>query len=69
GFCVYRVRAYVEGDPFPKLYFNRDDGLPANDNIAQINLTKEGEKFTLIATAENEFGKAVEKITLINTCH
>lgn len=69
GFCVYRVRAYVKGDPFPKLYFNRDDGLPANDRIAQINLTKEEEKFTLIATAENEFGKAVEKIILTNTCH
>ncbi len=69
GFCVYRVRAYVEGGPFPKLYFNRDDGLPANDRIAQVNLAKEEEKFTLIATAENEFGKAVKKITLINTCH
>lgn len=69
GFCVYRVRAYVKGDPFPKLYFNRDDGLPANDNIAQVNLTKDEKEFTLIATAENEFGKAVEKITLTNTCH
>lgn len=69
GFCVYRVRAYVKGDPFPKLYFNRDDGLPANDNIAQVNLTKNEKEFTLIATAENEFGKAVEKITLTNTCH
>jgi len=69
GFCVYRVRAYVKGDPSTEFYFNRDDGLPANDRIAQVNLAKEEEKFILIATAENEFGKAVEKITLTNTCH
>lgn len=69
GFCVYRVRAYVEGDPSPEFYFNRDDGLPINDKIAQINLTKEEKQFTLIATAENKFGKVVEEITLENTCH
>lgn len=69
GFCVYRVRANVSGDPSPKLYFNRDDGLPANDNIAQVNLTKEETEFTLIASAENEIGKTVKIIILKNTCH
>jgi hypothetical protein len=69
GFCVYRVRAYVSGDPPPKLYFNRDDGLPANDNIAQVNLKKEENEFTLIASAENKVGKTVKIITLKNTCH
>lgn len=69
GFCVYRVRANISGDPLPKLYFNRDDGLPANDNIAQVNLTKEETEFTLIASAENEVGKTVKIITLKNTCY
>lgn len=67
--CYYRVKAIVTGNPYPSISFNKDDSLGSwGKNISQVNLNKEGESFTLEATATNSQGTASAQITLTDTC-
>jgi len=67
--CYYRIKARVTGSPSPAISFNKDDSNGAwGKNIAQVNLYKSGESFTLEATATNSQGTAKDSITLSYTC-
>ena len=67
--CYYRVKANVTGNPYPAISFNKDDSKGAwGKNIAQVNLYKSGESFTLEATATNSQGTAKDSIKLSYTC-
>lgn len=67
--CYYRVKAIVTGNPYPAISFNKDDSLGSlGKNISQVNLYKEGDTFTLEATATNSQGTASASITLTDTC-
>ncbi len=67
--CYYRIKANVTGNPYPAISFNKDDSNGAwGKNIAQVNLYKSGESFTLETTATNSQGTAKDSITLSYTC-
>ena len=67
--CYYRVKANVTGNPYPTISFNKDDSNGAwGKNIAQVNLYKSGESFTLEATATNSQTTAKDSIKLSYTC-
>jgi len=67
--CYYRVKARVTGSPSPTISFNKDDSNGAwGKNIAQVNLYKSGESFTLEATATNSQTTAKDSIKLSYTC-
>ena len=69
GVCYYRVKAHVTGNPYPAISFNKDDSLGSwGKNISQVNLHKEGESFTLEATATNSQGTTSASMTLTDTC-
>ncbi len=67
--CYYRIKAHVTGNPYPAISFNKDDSKGAwGKNIAQVNLYKSGETFTLEANAINSQGTAKDSIKLSYTC-
>lgn len=67
--CYYRVKAHITGNPYPAISFNKDDSKGAwGKNIAQVNLYKSGESFTLEATVTNSQGTASDSIILSHTC-
>jgi len=67
--CYYRVKTRVTGSPSPTISFNKDDSNGAwGKNIAQVNLYKSGESFTLEATATNSQGTVKDSIKLSYTC-
>jgi hypothetical protein len=60
--CFYRIKAVVEGEPFPQVQFNRDDSNGAwGENIAQVNLLK-GQSFTLTCSVSNTEGTAQSSV-------
>jgi Uncharacterized protein conserved in bacteria len=62
--CFYRVKANVNGEPFPQMKFNKDDSNGAwGLNVAQVNLTQ-GQSFTLTCNAVNSQGSATAEISL-----
>ncbi len=62
--CFYRVKANINGEPFPQIKFNKDDSNSAwGLNVAQVNLTP-GQSFTLVCEAVNSQGSAAAEINL-----
>jgi hypothetical protein len=62
--CFYRVKANINGEPFPQIKFNKDDSNGAwGLNVAQVNLTQ-GQSFTLVCEAINSIGSAASEISL-----
>ncbi|MBA7490598.1 hypothetical protein ES702_01136 [subsurface metagenome] len=67
--CYYRIKAHVTGNPYPTISFNKNDSKGVwGKNIAQVNLYKSGESFTLEATATNSQDTAKDSITLSYIC-
>lgn len=64
GRYLYEIKAVVEGDPAPKVTFNRDDSMgEAGKNRATIILNA-GESFTLTVVAASSEGKASDSMEL-----
>jgi hypothetical protein len=62
--CFYRVKANINGEPFPQIKFNKDDSNGAwGLNVAQVNLIQ-GQSFTLVCEAVNSLGSAAAEINL-----
>ncbi|MDZ7838518.1 MAG: hypothetical protein U5N58_11550 [Actinomycetota bacterium] len=66
--CFYRVKAVTTGNPQPEIDWSKDDSNGAwGQDIAQVNL-KEGQSYTLTATAVNSEGSTQDSITLEWNC-
>jgi hypothetical protein len=67
--CFYRIEATVTGSPAPKITWSKDDsGGTLGDNIAQVNLTRDDPRYTLVGTAKNSVDIATDDIVLTWGC-
>ena len=69
GICYWRVEAIVTGNPVPEVEFSKDDSEGAlGKQKTQINLNNPSETYTLIATATNSEGSAIDSLDLNWEC-
>jgi hypothetical protein len=69
GICYWRVEAIVTGNPAPEVEFSKDDSEGAlGKQKAQVNLDNPSETYTLIATAINSEGSAIDSLDLNWEC-
>lgn len=61
---VFVVEAEATGNPEPEIVFNRDDSMGTFGPGTSVIYLKEGEAFTLIATASNKIAEATDSIVL-----
>ena len=67
--CFWRIEATVTGNPAPKITWSKDDsGGTLGDNIAQVNLTRDDPRYTLVGTAKNSVDTATDDIVLTWGC-
>ncbi|HEX7560585.1 MAG TPA: hypothetical protein VF347_00165 [Candidatus Humimicrobiaceae bacterium] len=68
--CSYSVKAVVTGDPTPVVQFSRDDSKGTlGPNTALIRLKRNATSYTLTATARNEYGTAMDSLTINWGCN
>ena len=68
--CSYSVKAVVTGDPTPVVQFSRDDSKGTlGPKTTLINLKRNAKSYTLTATARNEYGTAMDSLTLNWGCN
>lgn len=68
--CSYSVRAVVTGDPTPVVQFSRDDSNGAiGPKTTLISLKRNATSYTLTATARNQYGTAMDSLTINWGCN
>jgi hypothetical protein len=68
--CSYSVKAVVTGDPTPVVQFSRDDSKGTlGPKTTLISLKRNATSYTLTATARNEYGTAMDSLTINWGCN
>ena len=68
--CSYSVKAVVTGDPTPVVVFSRDDSKGSlGPKTTKINLKRNATQYILTATARNEYGTAMDSLTINWGCN
>jgi hypothetical protein len=68
--CSYSVKAVVAGDPTPVVQFSRDDSKGTlGPKTTLISLKRNATSYTLTATARNEYGTAMDSLTINWGCN
>jgi hypothetical protein len=68
--CSYSVKAVVTGSPTPVVQFSRDDSKGSlGPKTTLISLKRNATSYTLTATARNEYGTAMDSLTINWGCN
>jgi hypothetical protein len=68
--CSYSVKAVITGDPTPVVQFSRDDSKGTlGPKTTLISLKRNATSYTLTATARNEYGTAMDSLTINWGCN
>jgi hypothetical protein len=68
--CSYSVKAVLTGDPTPVVQFSRDDSKGTlGPKTTLISLKRNATSYTLTATARNEYGTAMDSLTINWGCN